>query len=314
MFIVNTLAPLVFLVVLGIIVRSTGFAPKCFFENLNRLVYWITLPALLFYKLAQASINWSSAVWLIGLLFGGAFLTLFFSLIVGLMFRLPAPSLSSFMQGSFRGNLAFIGLPVVLFALAEGNGLHSEHVQTIAVLGLAPIIPLYNIVSVIILMVGQETNGQSFWDRAKVMTAGVASNPIVVACFAGIAFSFIRLSLPVLIARPLNIIGQTSLPLALIAIGASLNLRAVRGHSYKATAAGLIKVAAAPLVLFWINTLVAIPQPEYQIAQLYLACPTAVSSYVMAQKLGADASLAGSIIVASTILSLPAFIFVLSVI
>ncbi len=311
MFIVNTLAPLVVLVVLGIVLRKSGFAPACFFENLNRTVYWITLPALLFLKMAQASVNWSSAAWLIGLLFGGAFISFTIALATGNLLRLPNRSLSSFVQGSFRGNLAFIGLPVVLFALTEGNGSNSEHIQAVAVLGLAPIIPLYNIVSVIVLMMGRESGSKTLGNRLKVISAGVASNPLVLSCLAGIAFSFTHLDIPAAAARPLDLLGRTSLPLALIAIGASLNFDAVKNHSLAAFAAGGIKVAAAPLILFWLNQMMDIPVTEYRIAQLYLACPTAVASFVMARQLGADDSLAGSIIVVSTILSLPAFIFVL---
>ncbi|MFW6254409.1 MAG: AEC family transporter [Chitinivibrionales bacterium] len=312
MFIINTLAPLVLLVILGAVLRSSRFAPGCFFDNLNRMVYWITLPALLFLKLSQASITWSAAAWLIGLLFGGAMLSLLLARITGALFRLPPPSLSAFMQGAFRGNLAFIGLPVVLFALTDAPPSASQNIETIAVLGLAPTIPLYNIVSVIILMAGRKSAGQSVIGRVQFMAGGVLSNPLVVACIAGITFSFTGLSLPVMLVRPLDLLGRTSLPLALVAIGASLNLGAIKGHSLSATAAGLIKVAVGPLFLFLVNLIIDIPHTEYQIALLYLACPTAVSSFVMAQQLGADDSLVGSIIVISTLLSLPAFILVLS--
>ena len=44
---------------------------------------------------------------------------------------------------------------------------------------------------------------------------------------------------------------------------------------------------------------------ETRVALIYLACPTAAASYVMAQQLGSDDKLASSIIVVSTILAFP---------
>jgi len=47
------------------------------------------------------------------------------------------------------------------------------------------------------------------------------------------------------------------------------------------------------------------------IARLYLASPCAVTSYVMADQMGADKALAGSAIALSTLLCLPVMIAIL---
>ncbi|MEZ4770493.1 MAG: hypothetical protein R2844_18950 [Caldilineales bacterium] len=54
MIVVNILAPIFLLIGLGLLLRRQGFAPESFFRQLNRLIYWVALPALLFSKMASA--------------------------------------------------------------------------------------------------------------------------------------------------------------------------------------------------------------------------------------------------------------------
>jgi len=102
-------------------------------------------------------------------------------------------------------------------------------------------------------------------------------------------------------------------PLALLGVGATLSLTALRGRWAQAAGAALVKVGVAPLVGYLLVTVFGLSPIELRIAMIYLATPTATASYVMAGQLGSDEQLAGAIIVLSTILSLPALAISLSV-
>jgi predicted permease len=65
-------------------------------------------------------------------------------------------------------------------------------------------------------------------------------------------------------------------------------------------------VVAAPMAGLALATWLGLSQPELRMSLIFLACPTAAASYVMAQQMGADDGLAANIIVLSTVLSLPA--------
>ncbi len=100
--------------------------------------------------------------------------------------------------------------------------------------------------------------------------------------------------------------GQLATPLALLGIGASLTLTALRSRLVPAAAATMVKLAIAPLMGYLVGTRLGLSPVELRIALIYLASPSALAGYIMAQELGADDKLAASIVVLSTICSIPA--------
>ena len=71
MIVVNILAPIFLLIGLGLFLRRQGFASEEFFRNLNRLIYWIALPALLFAKTASALPQLNTALGIIAVVLAG---------------------------------------------------------------------------------------------------------------------------------------------------------------------------------------------------------------------------------------------------
>jgi len=86
-------------------------------------------------------------------------------------------------------------------------------------------------------------------------------------------------------------------------IGATLAYSRVSGRKNFAFVASIIKVALTPLIGFAIALLIGLGSGETRIALIYLACPTAVLSFIMAENLGGDGKLAAAIVLISTILS-----------
>jgi predicted permease len=99
--------------------------------------------------------------------------------------------------------------------------------------------------------------------------------------------------------------------LALFAVGAALKLEALKEGIRIPAAGALIKVAVGPAAGFLIGKRFGLSAVELQIAMLFLACPTAVMSFVMAEQLGNDEELTARIIVASSLLALPSLAAIL---
>ena len=68
--------------------------------------------------------------------------------LVGRGLRLQPRQLGSFVQGSFRANVAFVGLPVILLAFAQASKLVAAEVAGLAVLAIVFLIPIYNLATV----------------------------------------------------------------------------------------------------------------------------------------------------------------------
>ncbi len=309
--ILNTLAPLALLIGLGVVLRRTRFVPPELFRQTNRLVYWIGLPALLFYKTAQETDQAGAAMRIFAVLLGATAGCVVLAYLVAWALRLRGRSVGAFVQGAYRGNLAYVGLPVVLYSLAESlpGGDHSDAMAAVAI---APLIPIYNALAVIVLLVGRgrERSASGWWRKVIV---GIVTNPLVLACVAGLLYAQTPLGLPKLVERTCMALGQMSLPLALLSIGATLTLRSLRGSAGPAVVAATIKVAVAPLLGFALAAQLALPPLHTRIALLFLACPTAVMSYVMSEQLGSDGELSAKIVAVSVLGALPALAVILLV-
>jgi predicted permease len=214
--------------------------------------------------------------------------------------KLPAASTSAFVQGSFRGNLAYVGLPIVVYYASYTHNDAYARVPVIAALVLGMMVPAYNLVAIIVLLAGKQKLDIR---AAKHILFETLRNPLVVSSVLGIAYSLTVGTLPSFADRALDALSQMALPLALLSIGASL-----AGHFHKdrvlpAVISALIKVTVGPVVGMVMLMLLNVPVAERLIAMVFLTCPTAVSSHIYSQQFEADEELSASIVVTTTLFS-----------
>ena len=311
MYVLGTLGPIILIIALGFLLRRGGFADQGFFRQTNRLVFWLALPCLLFAKTAGMTPDVETALTPFLVMLGGTLAALPAAIWIGRRLALPPPSQAAFVQGAYRGNLAYVGLPVVLFALAGRNGASSPADEAIAVLAIAPLILVYNVAAVWGLVRGSQKTEQT-GQGMKPLLVSLCTNPILLGIVCGLGYAISGLPLPKLVYRTVSALGQLALPLALLGIGASLSLVALRGHVVPAIAGTLVKVVLSPLAGWLVGSLLGASPRELFVALLFLACPTATASYVMAERMKADAPLAASIVVLSTVVAMPVLAVILA--
>lgn len=298
MFILNSIAPIFLLIAFGKVLQKTGFFPDSFFKGLNKLVYWFALPALLISNISSAEIEFDAISRIVLLFSAGTVASLVVAWFVSRGLKLSAPKTGSFIQGSFRGNGAFIGLPVIIYTL----GSIDPQAEMLATVVLAPVVIIFNILGVIVL---QHYSAHKSDTKTSVLAFifQVIKNPLIMACVLGISLNLLNITLPLLIARPLRALANAALPMILMSIGAGLIFERLRGSASPTLIASLLKVAVTPLLGFLLAGLLPLDNTEKMIAIFYLACPTAGMSYVMAEVLGNDGPLAGRIVALSTLLT-----------
>ncbi len=309
----NTLAPIGLLILAGALLRQGHFAPSGFFRDLNRLVYWVALPALLLEKTAQVRSGGGDALRILGLLLTVTAICVLLGYLAVWWRRIPSAAAGTFVQGAFRGNLAYIGLPVLLFSMAGQPPEAVLAIETAAVLAMAPLIPTYNILAVLVLLAGRTVTDQRTRPRAILGHAirNVLTNPLLLACATGALLAAGGISLPAFAQRGLSAAGQMALPLSLLAIGASLTVGTLGQQLPRALGSASIKVLIAPLIGLLLGGCFGLSGLSLRVAMIFLACPTAVASYVMADQLGGDADLAGGIVALTTAMALPGLALVL---
>lgn len=297
------------MIALGWALTRAGFLSIQALEDVNRLTYWVGLPCALFYRIADASPDVAAVgdLLLVGVL--ATVIAIVAAAIVTRLLGLPVRAQGAFIQGVFRGNLAFIGLPVVLYAFSI-PGMGSANAENSALLAFGPMVVAYNILAVMVLLLA---GGVAKRGMARTLGYGLLTNPILIACFGGLLFSLASLSLPELLQRTLAAIGQMALPLALICIGGTLHVTRLRGSLGPAFIGSLMKVAFVPATGLLLGWWVGLSAEHLRIVLVLLACPTASVSYVLVRQFQGDEALASSMIVISNVLAVPAMAVVLAV-
>jgi predicted permease len=296
--IINAIAPVFLLILLGKGLEELRFFPAQFLDQLNRFVYYLALPALLITRISQAQFEMGSTIRMVSLFFIATLTTLLIAWLLGRIQRLTPAKAGAFMQGSFRGNGVFVGLPIILYAAGT---LHPDAEQLASVM-IAPIIIIFNLLAVtVLLQCGTLDRAQG--RPAVFLAKHLFKNPMIVSCIIGLLINQLGTPLPPLIERPMDLLGSAALPLILLSIGATLDLAGLRDTAAPTLIASLLKVIITPLIGLLLITPLQLAPTQAMVTLIFLGVPTAGTSYVMAELLGCDAPLAGRIIALSTLLS-----------
>lgn len=298
MSVINILAPVFILVCLGVLLKSSGFMSEAFFEECAKFTYWIALPALLFYKISYAKFDFSATWKISAAMIISSIIIALIAWGIAYLLKLEKAIRKTFIQTSFHCNTAFVGLPVIMYVVSGGIG--DSMLVDAASVALAPMIPVINIMSIIVM-----DNDGSTGLKTKLlgMLKNIFKNPLVLACAAGLTIYLLKLELPSALNRGLGALGPVALPLALLSIGASLKFKIARNDFSLALGAACFNVLALPLTGLLISRLLHLTQGEMMVALIFLACPTASSSYIYARMLKGNAEFAGRVIVISTVIS-----------
>ncbi|MBI5108823.1 MAG: AEC family transporter [Rhodocyclales bacterium] len=275
------------LILLGASLRRLLHLGDHFWNGLEKLVYYVLFPALLFNGLLKAQIAWSSAAPMLavaGAAMGG-------SMLLGLVARmLPITPLSfaSQYQCAFRFN-SYIGLAVA-------GTLHG--LPGIAAMGIVVglMVPPANVVAV--------------WMLARHGEVGVlrelVRNPLILATLAGIAANLVGLEPPATMLKFLGRLGDAAIVLGLLAVGAGLRIVGAGGTATHAAAAYflLVKLLAMPAIALLLIRAFGLSGVHADVALIFAALPAASSAYILAQRMGGDGARVAWLISAGTLASM----------
>ncbi|MGF1693261.1 AEC family transporter [Photobacterium kagoshimensis] len=292
-FSISVTGPIFIMLALGVVLKSRGLIDDKFTEGGSRLVFNVTLPALLFLSVVKADLQQADHFQLIAFaLIGNLILFGLFELFCGTMIK-KRSDIGVVVQGSFRANTGIIGLAYAANAYGEAG-------LVIGSLYVAAITVLYNILAVITLTRHSETNTPL---NIHQLLRSIVRNPLIISIFAAVPISYLHIELPAILLQSGRYFADMTLPLALLCTGASLDFRQLKQESTSANVASVGRLIVAPAALTIAGYLIGFRQIELGIIFLMSAAPTAAASYVMAHSMGANAKLAANIIALTTIAS-----------
>ena len=307
-FSLNATLPIFLIMVLGWFLMRIGLFTKEFNKVADKYVFKVALPVLLFKDIATADIR--SDFNLTFVLFCMITTTIMFLAIWGLsyIFIKDKTQVGAFAQASARGSAAVLGIAFI-------NNIYGN--SGMAPLMIVSAVPLYNILSVIILTFSADMGkGVNKGENIKKACLNVIKNPIIIGIFLGLPFSIFGISIPQIPLKAVTSIAQTATPIALLVVGAGFEgAKAIKKIKLTAIAT-FIKLVLLPLIFFPFAIAFGFRGSELVAILIMLGSPTTVTCYIMAKNMGNDEVLSSSIVVMATLLSsvtLTGWIFVLKV-
>jgi len=280
--------PIFIVMALGAWLNKIGQIDDHFVDVGSRLVFNITLPALLFINVANTPLHSAANIPMLAIGVLGTFL--FYLILEQAASRWINNSRDRgiVVQGGFRANMGIIGLAYCFNAYGnEGLAVASIF------LGIVTIV--YNILSVITLSRSLE-GGFNVHSTLR----GISRNPIILSILAALPLAWFDIGLPNWVEQTGGYFAQMTLPLALLCTGASLPFGSLRSNMRGAILASSFKLFFVPVGLTSAGIWFGLQGIELGVLAMMTAGPTAAASYVMVRAMGGDAKLAATIIAMTT--------------
>lgn len=284
--VLNIVAPVFLLAGVGFVWVRFGFEYRVAF--VTRLAMTFSMPCLIFVALMntdidpQALADLSLASLAVYVVLGLAILAVILAL------RLDS---RTYLAPLVFGNTGNLGLPLALFAFGDE--------------GLGYAVVIFAVMAILSFTIG-------IWTVAGAGSLGrVLKEPLVGATLLGALFLSQGWQTPLFLTNTLELTGQMAIPLMLVTLGvavARLETRAIG----KAFLLALVKVVICVIVGYYVALWFALPPVAAAVLMLQVATPVAVTSYLLAEKYGADAETVAGLVVASTLLSVITLPLILS--
>lgn len=304
----SALLPTAVLIAFGWALRRSWFTDD-FWRSLERLAYFVLLPALFVSGLSRADFDGLGVGRMALVLAVSSLLAALLTWALRRLITTDGPAFTSVFQGGVRFN-NYIGL-VVATAVFGGQGL------ALAALSNAVLVPLVNVTSTVTLA----RYGQGHTGR-RAIAGQIVTNPLVLGCVLGLGLQLLgrtgagqaALRAPALgellvgIGELARILGTAALPIGLMCVGAGLRRpHALRGADGMGALIGwsmALRFAAVPSLTAGTALVVGLSGPSAVVAVLFQSLPTASSAYMLARRLGGDVPLMAAIIAVQTVAGL----------
>ena len=292
-FSLNATIPIFLMMLLGLLFRKLGWIDEVFASKMNKFVFLVPLPVLLFEDLSTVDF---AQVWNLKFVlfcFVATFLSIGIAAAVSFLWK-DRTLQGEFIQASYRSSAALLGIAFIQNIYGDA--------------GMAPLmiigsVPLYNVMAVVVLSFFQPEKRKL--DRQVWISTlkGIVTNPIIIGIVAGLVWSALRLPMPGILEKTVSNIGAVATPMGLMAMGATFDIRKAFGKAKPAITASGMKLVGFAALFLPVAVWLGFRQEELVAILIMLGSATTVSCYVMARNMGHEGTLTSSTVMLTTLFS-----------
>ena len=292
-FSLNATIPIFLMMLLGMLFRKLGWMDEVVAAKMNKFVFLVPLPVLLFEQLATVDF---SEVWDIKFIlfcFVVTAISITISTLISLLWKDRSVK-GEFIQATYRSSAALLGIAFI------------QNIYGTA--GMAPLmiigsVPLYNVMAVITLSLFAPGGGKL--DTAKLIRTlkGIATNPIILGILTGMVWSLLHLPMPTILNTAVDNLGKTATPLGLMAMGGALKFGKAFARPKPLIACSFLKLVGYEAVFLPLAVLLGFSHDMLVAIIIMLGSATTVSCYIMAKNMDYDGDFTSGVVMTTTLLS-----------
>ena len=273
--------------------RKLGWMDEVFAAKMNKFVFLVPLPVLLFEQLATVDF---SEVWDIKFIlfcFVVTAISITISTLISLLWK-DRSIKGEFIQATYRSSAALLGIAFI---------------QNIyGTVGMAPLmiigsVPLYNVMAVVVLSFFKPGNNSFDKVLVKKTLKGIVTNPIIIGIVAGFVWSALKLPMPLILHKTVSSIGATATPMGLMSMGATFEMKRATSKMKPTLVAVFMKLVGFCAIFLPMAALLGFRNEELIAILVMLGSATTVSCFVMARNMGHEGTLSSGVIMMTTLLS-----------
>lgn len=292
-FSLNATVPVFLLMVLGLFFHKLGWIDDLFASRMNKFVFLVPLPVLLFKDLATVDF---SEVWnmrFVLFCFVVTLISITISALISCLWK-DKTIRGEFIQASYRSSAALLGIAFIQNIYGDA--------------GMAPLmiigsVPLYNVMAVAVLSFFQpESNGLDKKMLRKTLL-GIAKNPIIIGIVVGLLWSALKLPLTGIAAKTVDNVSAVATPMGLMAMGATFDIKKAFAKLKPALVAAFIKLFGYTGIFLPVAAALGFRREELVAILVMLGSATTVSCFVMAKNMGHEGTLSSSVVMLTTLFS-----------
>ena len=292
-FSLNATIPIFLMMLLGMLFRKLGWMDEVFAAKMNKFVFLVPLPVLLFEQLATVDF---SEVWDIKFIlfcFVVTAISITISTLISLLWK-DRSIKGEFIQATYRSSAALLGIAFI------------QNIYGTA--GMAPLmiigsVPLYNVMAVVVLSFFKPGNNSFDKELVKKTLKGIVTNPIIIGIVVGFVWSALKLPMPLILHKTVSSIGATATPMGLMSMGATFEMKKATSKMKPTLVAVFMKLVGFCAIFLPMAALLGFRNEELIAILVMLGSATTVSCFVMARNMGHEGTLSSGVIMMTTLLS-----------
>lgn len=292
-FSLNAVIPVFLMMVLGYILYKIGWMDDDFASKMNKFVFLIPLPVLLFHDLAAVDFSEMWDVRFVLFCFAATVVSIGIAAGVSCLWKDKSIQ-GEFIQASYRSSAAILGIAFIQ------NIYGTSGMAPLMIIGS---VPLYNVMAVLVLLLFQPGRQGFSREMIKRTMKGIVTNPIMIGIVAGLLWSALRLPLPQILNKASSSVGAVATPMGLMAMGASFDFGRALDKAGPVLTAAFIKLAGFCAVFLPAAVWMGFREEKLTAILVMLGSATTVSSYVMAKNMGHKGILSAGVVMVTTLFS-----------